>query len=251
MGRLQSMPHTPVFTTEVPRFNVVDAITPVGTAPCAECRGPIVDTYFEADKGVICAACQTRVTAAPSESSKQHIGRALAFGIAAAIVSSAAYFALLATTGREMTVLILLVGFGVGKAVRIGSRGRGGRRLQWLAVVLTYASVAATYVPFVMKGYSRQSMAVAETFAIPSADARYFGVAPTPVPAAATAPSLGSTALGFGGLLLLALAAPLIEGVNNVFALLFTLGAMAQAWRMNRSTARVITGPYRVRANGP
>ena len=244
------MPHTPVFqmTTEVPRFNVVDAITPVGTAPCAECRGPIVDTYFETDQGVMCAACRARIAASASSPNDGRIGRAMMFGVVAALASAAAYFALLATTGREMTVLILLLGFAVGKAVRVGSRSRGGRRFQWLAVGLTYLAVAATYVPFVMKGYSRQSMAVAETFTVPNADARYLGVATAPVAAATAAPSLGSTALGFGGLLLLAIAAPLLEGANNMFVLLFTLGALTQAWRMNRSTVRVITGPYRVRA---
>lgn len=236
--------------TEVPRFNVVDAITPVGTAPCAECRGPIVDTYFEADKGVICAACQSRLTAGAAHANQGHLWRAVVLGVTAAMGSAAVYFALLATIGREMTVLLLILGFVVGKAVRVGSGGRGGRRFQWLAVALTYLAVAATYVPFVMKGYSRQSMAVAETFAMPTPDARYLGVASTSLTATTTAPSLGSAALGFSGLLLLALAAPFLEGVNNVFALLFTLGAMAQAWRMNRSTARVITGPYRVRATG-
>ena len=244
------MPSTPVFpmptVADVPRFNVVDAITPVGTAPCADCGSRIVDTYFETESGVICVACHDRLTKAGAASGAGHFGRSVAFGIGAAIVAAGAYFAVLAM-GREMTVLLLLLGFGVGKGVRVGARGHGGRRYQWLAVALTYLAIAATYVPFVMKGYSSQSMAATSEFLVPSVDARYIGVAVTPV-APATAPSLGSTAMGFGGLLLLALAAPLLEGANNVLGLLFTLGALAQAWRMNRSTARVITGPYHVRA---
>ena len=233
---------------DVPRFNVVEAVTPVGNAPCADCRGPITDTYFEADRGVICAACHTRAAGTTARPMSNAFGRATAFGVLAAIASSAGYFALLAATGREITVLILLIGFGIGKAVRIGSRGRGGRRFQWLAVALTYFAVAATYVPFVMKGYSRDSIADAESFTIPNMDARYVGVASAATSTVSAAPSLGSTAVGFGGLLLLALAAPLLEGANNILGLLFMLGAIAQAWRMNRSTARVITGPYHVRA---
>jgi hypothetical protein len=238
-------------TSEVPRFDVVEAITPVGTAPCAECRGPIADTYFEADDTVICAACQKRIASAPPNHPTGGIGRALGLGILAALGGAAAYFTLLATTGREMTVLILLLGFLVGKAVRIGAHGRGGRRFQWLAVILTYLSISATYVPFVMKGYSATSaLAVTEAFAMPTPEARFLSVAAAPpAPVIAAAPSLGSTAVGFGGLLLLAVAAPLLEGASNLFGLIFTLAALAQAWRMNRSTTRVITGPYRVGAS--
>ena len=253
VGRPPSMPPTPVFSiaTDVPRFDVVDAITPVGTAPCGDCGARIVDTYFETDNGVMCAACHTRLSTTAATGNERHLGRAVAFGVVAALASASAYFALMAVAGREMTVLLLLIGFGVGTAVRVGARGRGGRRYQWLAVALTYFAIATTYVPFVMTGFSAQSMATTEALLPPNLDARYIGVAPTPVAAMSSessAPSLGSTAAGFGGLLLLSLAAPLLEGATNLLRLLFTLGALAQAWRMNRSTARVITGPYRVRA---
>jgi hypothetical protein len=236
-------------TSEVPRFDVVEAITPVGTAPCAECRGHIVDTYFEADQSVICGACHTRIAADRSTYTSGGVGRALVFGIAAAVGGAGAYFALLATTGREASVLILLLGFLVGKAVRTGSRGRGARRFQWLAVLLTYVSISATYVPFVMKGYSGGSAVVTESFGMPTPEAPLLTVAAAPAPVATAAPSLGHTAIGFGGLLVLAIAAPLLEGANNLFGLLFTLGALVQAWRMNRPTALVITGPYHVRAS--
>ena len=242
------MRHTPVipFPSDVPRFDVVDAITPVGTAPCADCGSRIVDTYFEADEGVICATCHARIAIAPAVARERQFGRALVFGIGAAAVSAAGYFALLATTGREMSVLLLLLGFAVGKAVRVGARGRGGRKYQSLAVTLTYLAIAATYVPFVMNGYSSASMGATDAVLAPSIDARYIGVAPTPS-TSASAVSLGSTAAGFSGLVLLAIAAPILEGATNLLGLVFTVGALAQAWRMNRSTARVITGPYRVR----
>jgi len=235
--------------SDVPTFDVVDAVTPVGTAPCAECHDRIVDTYFEADQSVICAACHDRiVTSRATHASGGRFGRALALGLFAAIAGASAYFALLAITGRELIVVVLLVGFIVGKAVRIGSRARGGRRFQWLAVVLTYLAIVTTYVPFVVKGYSRRSPAVAEAIAAPSQDGSFLTVAMAPTRASAPGSSLGDTAVGFGALLLLALVAPLLEGTSNLFGLLITFAALYQAWRMNREVAVVITGPYHVRA---
>jgi len=127
---------------DVPTFSVVDAVTPVGTAPCAACRGAIVDTYYETDQGVICVPCQARMTApGQPRTSEGQFGRALTFGVLAAIATAAGYIALLATTGRELTATLFLIGLVVGKAVRTGARGRGGRRFQWLAVALTYLAI--------------------------------------------------------------------------------------------------------------
>ena len=242
------MSHAARATTEVPKFDVVDAVTPVGTAPCAECRGPIVDTYFEADDGVICVTCEARIAATRASDDAGSFGRALLFGIASAVAAAAIYFAALTATGREITAIVLLVGFIVGKAVRVGSRSRGGRRFQWLALSLTYLAIAATYVPFVMKGFSPAS----RTSSIELLPATTNGGAFLVVNPVATAPapppaSLGKAAVDYSGLLLLAVVAPILEGMRHVFTLLLIAAAMFLAWRMNRRAAMTIVGPYRVR----
>ena len=247
MARSSALP----IDRDVPAFDVVDAVTPVGAAPCAECRGAIVDTYYEAEERVICASCHARLTSGESlTAASGSFSRALGFGVLAAVASAAGYVALLATAGRELTLALFLVGLMVGKAVRVGARGHGGRRFQWLAVVLTYLAVATTYVPFLLKGYSRVSLAASasatgEVFLDPGA--RFLTVAATPLPATTPAPSLGRAAVGFGALLLLAVAAPVLESANNVVATLVMFAAIVQAWRMNRRVNRTITGPYRVR----
>ena len=236
---------------DVPTFDVVDAVTPVGTAPCAECRGAIVDTYFEADQSVICAACHARLTAQrPPDAAVGRFGRGLAFGLLAALATAAAYVALLATTGRELTLAVFLVGLVVGKAVRIGARGRGGRRFQWLAAALTYLAIATTYVPFVVKGYSptsSRSSAEVTDLAFAGTTASFLMVTTPPPELPAGRSSLGGTAVGLGGLLLLAVAAPVLESANNILATLVMFAALLQAWRMNRRVELRITGPYRVR----
>jgi hypothetical protein len=237
-------------TSDVPTFNVVDAVTPVGTAPCAECRGPIVDTYYEADEGVICAACHTRIaTHVASQPPAGRFSRAVVIGLVAASIGAAIYFALLAATGRDVSIVVLLVGFMVGKAVRSGARGRGGRRFQWLAVALTYLAIVTTYVPFVLKGFTRSSAAsVTAVNDVSTAADAFLTVGPARGEAPAPRASLGATTVDLGALLLLAVVAPVLEGANHLLTLLVFSLALVQAWRMNRLTEVRMTGPYRVRA---
>lgn len=203
------MSYSAARTSEVPKFDVVDAVTPVGTAPCAECRVAIVDTYYESDEGIVCAACHARITAAPAvEPHGRQFSRTLGFGVVAALIVAAVYFGLLAAMGREMSLALVLVGFVVGKAVRVGSRRRGGRRAQWLALGLTYLAMVMTYVPFVLKG---------------------------------------SAAADLGALLLLAAAAPILEGLDHGLTLIMIAIALGQAWRMNRRAEQKLTGPFYVR----
>ncbi len=242
---------TTQLASDVPTFDVVEAITPVGTAPCAECRGPIVDTYYEADEGVICAACHARMAAPATDRDVQdRFSRALGFGIAAAVAGAAIYFGVLAATGREVIFVTLLVGFMVGKAVRVGARGRGGRRYQWLAVALTYLTIVSTYVPFVLKGFSRTSAISTADIAAPAIGGETFLAVGTPVtPYTAPIPSLGTSAVNLGALLLLAMAAPVLEGLGHVVTLLVISAALAQTWRMNRRVEILVSGPYYVRAS--
>ena len=244
-------PSTAWLQTDVPTFDVVEAVTPVGTAPCAECRGPIADTYYEADEGVICAACHPRM----ASSSTNPIGHdrfphALAYGIAAAAAGAAIYFAVLAATGREVIFVALVVGFMVGKAVRLGARGRGGRRYQWLAVALTYLAIATTYVPFVTKGFNRGSAVATTDIVSPAVGGGTFLAVGAPATTIDMPPSSsGGSAVGLGALLLLAIAAPVLEGLGHAVTLVVIGCALAQAWRMIRRVDVRITGPYRVRAS--
>ena len=50
-------------------------------------------------------------------------------------------------TGLEIGLIAILVGIMVGKAIRNGSYGVGGRPQQILAVALTYFAITTSYVP--------------------------------------------------------------------------------------------------------
>jgi len=194
---------------EVPKFDVVEVLTPVGAAPCVECHAAIVDTYYEADDGLVCSVCRALITSAHGRRTPRvRFARALGFGTIAAALSTALYFGLLAALGREFSLVLLLVGFAVGRAVRVGAGRPRGRRYQWLAIGLTYLAIVATYVPFIVKG---------------------------------------SAAADLGALLLLAVAAPMLEGIDHGLTLIMIAIALGQAWRTNRRVDPKLTGPFRVR----
>jgi hypothetical protein len=198
-------------TTEAPKFDVVDVLTPAGADPCVECGAGIVDTYYEADDGLVCSVCHSLITSAHGlRTPRTRFARALGFGTIAAALSIAAYFGLLAAIDREVNLALVLVGFAVGRAVRIGAGRPRGLRYQWLALGLTYLAIVATYVPFVLKGAS---------------------------------------ATDVGALLLLALAAPALEGIDHGLTLIMIAIALGQAWRTNRRVDPKLTGPFRVAVN--
>jgi hypothetical protein len=241
---------------EVPRFDVAQAVTPVGTAPCAECRSRIVDTYFEWDGKVICAACQPRLAANVASPTTGSVVRAIGLGLAAAIAGTALYYALTAVTGRDLAWAMIPVGFGIGKAVRFGSGGRGGRRYQWLAACLTYATIASTYVPFVTSGFGDRTpaaIAAAEAPAVasPTSSALASAGSATSTPPAAAAP-IPVTRPGpahLAALLLLATAAPVLVGFGNILGITITIVAVIVAWRLNRAVPEAIAGPFQVSAS--
>ena len=63
------------------------------------------------------------------------------------LIGCGIWYAVRALTGYEVGLIAIIVGLLVGGAVRKGSKRRGGRLYQTLAVLLTYASIVSTYVP--------------------------------------------------------------------------------------------------------
>lgn len=235
---------------EVPHFDVVEAVTPVGTAPCAECRAPIVDSYYEWDGKVICATCQPRIAAALTSARTGSMTRALGLGLVAAVLGAALYYGINAVTRREFAVTLILVGFAIGKAVRLGSGGRGGRRYQWLAAGLTYLAIASTYVPFLTSGFGDRSpaLALAASSSVTEGPSASGASAASSLPAAgvATIPSSRPTMAHLAALLLLATAAPMLAGFSNITGIAITIIAVLVAWRVNRPLVETIAGPFQV-----
>ena len=82
----------------------------------------------------------------PADSHAGYV-RGMLFGAGAAIVGMASYAGFTILTGLYIGYVSLAVGWLVGKAIMLGSKGIGGRRYQIAAVVLTYAAVSLAAVP--------------------------------------------------------------------------------------------------------
>ena len=147
---------------------------------------------------------------------------------------------MIAITDFEIGIVAIAIGYMVGYAIRLATAGRGGRRFQVLAVVLTYWAVGLAYVPFVFQGSSRPNQtAQTETNAPAQEVAEPRGEN--------AAPSL-TLALAF--LAALSLALPVISIAGSlpgglISAAIIAFG-MQQAWRMTGAPQLQISGPYRI-----
>lgn len=194
-----------------------DSAEPAGTATalvCANCGAAIPDSYHMLNQTVLCARCRTSLeAAATTPSDAAEFTRALLFGLGGAAIGAAIYYAVLVITNLNIGLIAIAVGWLVGRGVQKGSHNRGGLPYQLLAVVLTYAAVAATYMPPVLE---------------------YLGAEGVAVPV--------------GALIMFALKAPVTVGMQSVISLLITGFALYQAFIMNRKPALVFSGPYKVGA---
>lgn len=242
-------------------------------ATCARCSAPITTSYFEINRLVVCPNCRVALDA-PAGSRWRRGGAALVLGALAAVGGSILYFVVAAITGREFGLVAIVVGFMVGKAVRKGSRGRGGWAYQALAVSLTYLAIVSTYIPLVAKEFqtmparsARQAIGTAHADSaalVPNQPAAPLGVrdstrvaaqpdsgfqvaqAGTPTPRRSPHLGFGTLVLGTGALILLAAIIPIAAGFSNMIGLLIIGIAVFEAWKLNRRVKLQINGPYRV-----
>jgi hypothetical protein len=248
-----------------------DAATATSLA-CAACSADVTTSYYEVNGAVMCLSCRAKVRAQlTGGSGSARFAKAVAFGLAAAAVGSALYYAVLALTGYEIGLVAIVVGFLVGRAVNLGSQGRGGRAYQVLAVGLTYFAIVTTYIPMIIKS-AREQVAVTADSTAQKATSDSTALAAASVPAnaqaelqgaATTAPngveaparkvSVGHALIGIAVLLAFAAAVPILAGFENIIGMLIIGFALFEAWRQNQRVQLAITGPYRVGAkrDGP
>src|SRR6201996_84139 len=127
------------------QFERAEFNAPTATV-CGMCGQTLRGSYYQANGRLLCSGCAERVKQyASGEGDTANAFQAVAFGIGAAIAGGAIYGAIMAYSGFQIGLISIAVGFMVGKAVRVGSGGRGGPACQWIAAALTYAAIAGAY----------------------------------------------------------------------------------------------------------
>lgn len=203
---------TPSPSSEPLRFDSAAPAAPTAVN-CTQCRAPIENAYFEIDGLVVCPACRDRIESARQEgTSAGRFLRAAVFGVAAAVPGWFLYYAIARFANLELSLISILIGYMVGRAVFTGSRERGGWRYQALAMGITYCAIVSTYMPFIIAELGRS---------------------------ASSAPS-------FVAAFVIAAAYPILAGIGNIIGWFIIGVALYEAWRLNRKVTHAVTGPYRL-----
>src|SRR5580698_4363161 len=131
----------------VPQFATAEySGTRTGTA-CKGCGQAISGAYYQVNGMPACEKCTQQIKDQLLSDSHAAFVRGILFGVGGAVLGLVIYVAFALGTGLVIGYISLAVGYIVGKAIVMGSKGRGGRRYQVAALVLTYMAVSLSAVP--------------------------------------------------------------------------------------------------------
>jgi hypothetical protein len=191
-----------------------------GAAPaarnCTGCHQPIVGHYFDVNGQPFCEACTASIRQAHGDSpGGAAFGRALGAGLVAGAVGSSLYYLVAKISGYQLSIIAIAVGFLVGRAVRWATGGRGGVTYQVLAVVLTYAAIAFSWVPFLAERESGRVGVLDIVLQTPSI-----------------------------------LSLPIMIGLERPFSLVILGIGLWEAWKFTAPVPLAISGPFAAAAPG-
>jgi hypothetical protein len=214
----------------VPQFATAEFAPNGPTMTCAACRRPVTGPYFQINGKPACSECTRKIQEQIPKDSHAAFVRAVLFGVAGAILGFALYVIFALATGLVIGFVSLAVGFIVGKAMNLGSRGVGGRRYQIAAVLLTYLAVSMSAVPIAI-----HQMRLHRAAQPPSTEA------------AAAQGGRPNFIKVIGVLALVGIASPFLDLQNpthGLIGLVILFVGMRFAWRFTAGRTLRVTGPH-------
>jgi predicted lipid-binding transport protein (Tim44 family) len=244
---------TPLNPKLSPQFATAEyAAKTSGGETCTTCKTPITGRYYRINGALTCETCAEISRRQMPTDSHSAFARGMIFGIGGAILGLIIYSTFGIVTGLVIGYLSLAVGYIVGKAINMGSRGSGGRRYQIAAVLLTYVAVSLSAIPMAISQASRHPA--------PSRvqTPRDSSAAPRPAEPAASAadidtddptapPAKQSLGAALGYLALLGLASPFLElqdPIHGIIGLVILSVGIRIAWRLTAGSETQILGPF-------
>src|SRR5579864_6586728 len=233
-------------TQATPQFTTAEYSGSSGGDRCVSCNQPLTARYYRVNTRMACEGCvQELERRQPSDSHTGYV-RGLLFGIGAAIVGMIFYAGFTIVTGIYIGYVSLAVGWLVGKAIMLGSKGIGGRRYQIAAVILTYAAVSIAAVPIAIsyhlkaKSQTESVQPQQQQQSAPEAEnSQPDQTQPMPKP------SVGAAILQ---LMMIGLASPFLElqdPLHGIIGLIILMVGIRIAWQITAGSRRAkIEGPY-------
>src|SRR5690348_3557375 len=126
----------------MPQFATAEYSDKSSEVACKACGQKISGSFYRVNGAPVCSECTRRLQEQMPQDSHPAFMRGLLFGVGAALVGFVLYVVFALSTGLVIGYVSLAVGYLVGKAISLGSRGVGGRRYQIAAVLLTYMAVS-------------------------------------------------------------------------------------------------------------
>jgi len=228
---------------------------------CSHCQEEIPDSYYLAAGNVLCEPCRDGIEAAFRGGSKlTRVLKATALGGGAAILGAIIYYAILRGTDYNIGLVAILTGLMVGAAVRAGSGNRGGLGYQFLALFLTYSSIAFALLPLAVEQSLKARFDAAKPAAV-QAGAQPGAKAALGAPGQEQANAqpadkndvnpLVAMATLLGFVLVGTYSMPILFGiVAPINGLIFAFG-LWEAWRRNKGVTLAFEGPFAVGSGAP
>jgi len=248
--------------SSTPQFGTAEYKSSSGPDRCKSCDTTLTSRYFRINGALACENCAERLKQQVPKDSHQAFVRGIVFGLGGAFLGLILYAAFGILTGLLIGYVSLAVGYIVGKAIKMGSGGMGGRRYQIAAALLTYSAVSIAAIPIFIsqivkdkkaeKHTQVQHAALPESSApaqpqVPAVNGSTISQQPqTQTPAEPKKPSMGlGAALGLA--VLIGLASPFLElqdPFHGIIGLIILFVGIRIAWRLTAGVKLDILGPF-------
>jgi hypothetical protein len=203
---------------------------------------------------MVCPSCASTALNDGPKNSHAAFVKAVLFGCGGALLGLILYSAFGIITGMVIGYLSLAVGYIVGKAMMMGSKGLGGRRYQIVAVLLTYAAVSISAIPMTIALQAKEKKEQKQSLADEQRQLeKEFGQQPSTASPIQGAPTKADTtpnpsfAAALGYLFFLGLASPFLElkdSFQGIIGLVILFVGIRIAWRITAAKAPEIVGPF-------